>query len=134
MILLQLGTNDAHPILRKERTAEDFERGLREIFSEFGKFRSVSGTAPRILVATIPPFMFFSGAVELNVVVDKIINPILKKVAVEFGADIVDHHSILKARPDLYEADGIHPNLAGEKALAGNWFRAMKKAASNPRT
>ncbi len=129
MILLQLGTNDAWLILRKKRVLEDFERGIRAILSEFLEFRSASGLPPRLLIATIPRFMFIPEEAELNAIIENLINPALARIAVEVGADIVDNHQALEDRPDLYDPDGIHPNAAGERILAGNWFRAMKKAA-----
>ena len=130
MILLQLGTNDAWLILRKKRTVEDFERGMRAILSEFRKFRSASDAPPRILIATIPRFLFIPETAELNGIVENLINPALERIAVDVGVVLVDNFLALKDRPDLYDPDGIHPNAAGELVLAGNWLRAMKQAKS----
>ena len=59
-----------------------------------------------------------------------IARPLIAKRQVEIaaaeGAILVDQYSILKNRPDYYDPDCVHPNTAGEIALAGNWLRALR--------
>ena len=125
-ILLQLGTNDALPLAEGKRTPEEFRAGMIAILAEFQKFREPGARRPVLLLATVPYFCDRPESAAKNKMVDVVINPALKEIAAAEGAILVDQYSILKNRPDYYDPDCVHPNAAGEIALARNWLRALR--------
>jgi len=131
LILLQLGTNDARPLLEGRLRPEDFERNIRAIVRRFREFRDRAGRPPRILIASAPPFHDADAAAKNEILV-KVVNPALRRLAGEEGLTFVDNHAILDGRPDLYDPDGVHPNPRGEKRLARHWFHWIREALYPP--
>jgi lysophospholipase L1-like esterase len=125
-VLLQLGTNDAGPILEGRETAEEFRARLGEILKGFKAFEGVRRPRPALLVATVPRFCENPESAAKNRIVETVINPIIREVAAAEGATVVDNHAVLLGQPALYDPDCVHPNSAGERALAQNWWRALK--------
>ncbi|MBM3293334.1 MAG: SGNH/GDSL hydrolase family protein [Candidatus Aminicenantes bacterium] len=125
-VLLQLGTNDVLPILEGRETPEDFRERFREILAGFRKLGAPGRPRPALLVATIPRFCENPESEAKNEIVESVLNPIVREVAAAAGAAVVDNHAVLRDRPDLYDPDGVHPNGAGERALAENWWRTLK--------
>jgi len=127
IILLQLGTNDARPLLEGRLRPDEFERNIRAITRRFREFRDRTGRPPRILLASAPPFRD-PDAEAKNEILLKIINPALRRLAGDEGLTFVDNHAILDGRPDLYDPDGVHPNPHGEKRLARHWLHWIREA------
>ena len=126
-IIIQIGTNDALPILQGKYDPDRFEENLRGIVRTFKGLNGGSGPGPLVLMATAPPFRGTQDFEEKNRIIRSSINPIIRKIAEHEGAALVDNGSILEGRPDLYDPDGVHPSPDGEKAIARNWLRAIKK-------
>lgn len=125
-ILLQLGTNDAVPLLEGRTTAAEVRARVREILAFFKTFEGPRAGRPVLLVASAPRFCEGPESAAKNEVVETTINPILMEEAAAAGAVLVDNHAALLGRPDLYDPDCVHPNGAGECVLAGNWWRALR--------
>lgn len=125
-VLLQIGTNDVPLLLRREENEREFWGNLEAIIAEFKKRQSNYFRQPQIVIATVP---FFYGLVdegERNRVVSELVNPIIIALARKERINVVDQAGCLKGCREYYEADGIHPNREGEKALARNWRRVVK--------
>jgi lysophospholipase L1-like esterase len=128
-VILQLGTNDAVPLLEGRTTVEAVRFRLCEILAFLKAVEGPGGTRPRLFMATVPRFTESAGNAAKNEVVEKILNPLLREVAGAEGAAIVDNHAVLLDKPELYDPDGVHPNAAGERALAESWWRALTSHA-----
>ena len=125
-ILLQLGTNDVVPLLEGRTTAAEVRARIREILAVFAKFEGRRRPRPLILMATVPRFCESLESAAKNEAVESTVNPILKEAAAAEGAVLVDSHAVLLNRPDLFDPDCVHPNAAGERALAENWWRVIR--------
>jgi hypothetical protein len=125
-ILLQLGTNDAVPILEGKRSREEFRGNLMMIVRQFKSLRKPDGRRPYVFLATVPYFCDQPESLEKNRIVGSVINPVLMEIAATEGVILVDQHLVLRNRPDYYDPDCVHPNAAGEIALARNWLRALR--------
>jgi len=125
-ILLQLGTNDAVPILEGKRTLEEFRSNMTMIIRQFRNFQRPNGKRCLVFLATVPYFCEQPESAEKNRIVDSVINPVLMEIAKADGVILVDQYLVLRSHPELYDPDCVHPNGAGEIALARNWLRALR--------
>ena len=125
-ILLQLGTNDVREDGDKT-SAVQFESNMTEIIRIFSQFRTRSGDATRIILATIPPIpesTSFPFSQESRQRVISEINPIIYKLAKDNGLALVDNHYLFSRQPQLLP--DVHPSKEGYRELAKNWYRAIK--------
>jgi len=125
-VLLQLGTNDAIPVLEGRETAGEFRSRLGEILGGFLTFPGIGRPRPALLVATIPRFCESPESAAKNEIVESVLNPIVRRAAAAAGAAVVDNHAVLRNGPGLYDPDCVHPSGEGERALAANWWRALE--------
>lgn len=126
-VLLQLGTNDVR-IDHDRTSADDFYNNMKQIISLLHRLRTRTGEKTHILLASIPPVLEdipFPFAPESGKRVEEEINPLIQKIALEEKIPLVDNHSLFLQSPKLLP--DIHPSLEGYKALAQNWFNALKK-------
>jgi lysophospholipase L1-like esterase len=126
-ILLQLGTNDALPLLEGKRSAEEFRAGIAAVLDELVKFRKPGDRRPALFLATVPLFCDRPESAGINRIVESVINPALREIAASEGAVLVEQYLVLKNRPELYDPDCVHPNADGEAALARNWLKALRE-------
>ncbi len=126
-VLLQLGTNDVR--IDHDRTpANDFYNNMKQIISLLRRLKTRTGKKSLVLLASIPPIpedMPFPFAPESRKRVEEEINPLIQKIALEEDIPLVDNHSLFLQSPHLLP--DIHPSQEGYKALAQNWFKALKK-------
>jgi len=124
-VLIQLGTNDAR--VDADHTPTDvFRSHMMKIIAVFRGFRSRSGNAPGILLATIPPVPEetpFPFAPESAERIGAEINPAIRSIAAEEKLPLVDNHALFLGRPDLLP--DVHPSNDGYRILAGNWFSSL---------
>ena len=126
-VLLQLGTNDVR-IDQDHTSAEEFYNNMKSIIALLGQLKTRSGKQTRILLATILPVhqdIPFPFALESGKRVDEEINPLIQKIAREENIPLVDNYSLFLQSPHLLP--DVHPSQEGYKALAQNWFNALKK-------
>lgn len=124
-VLLQLGTND----VRSDADAtpvERFRQNLDAILDLVAGHRNPDGTAPRVLLATIPPVPeeidgHFDAASRARVAAE--INPAIRQIGGRRGLPLVDTHRLFAARPELLP--GVHPSERGYRALADAWHDAL---------
>lgn len=125
-VLLQLGTNDVRE--DGDRTsAARFEANMTEIVRIFSQFKTRSGDATRIILATIPPIpqnTAFPFTQESRQRVASEINPLIYKLAKDNGLSLVDNYYLFSRQPNLLP--DVHPSKEGYRELAKNWYRAIK--------
>lgn len=127
-ILLQLGTNDAVPLLEKRWDAAEFRDRMTGILVEFKKYPGRLRPRPVLFLATVPLFCDRPESAARNRIVETVINPLIRDIARGEGAVLVDNAAVLNHRPELYDPDCVHPAPEGEKALALNWLAALGRA------
>jgi lysophospholipase L1-like esterase len=124
-ILLQLGTNDAIPLLEKRWGAAEFRDRMTGILAEFKKYPGQKRPRPVLFLATVPLFCDRPESEARNRIVETVINPLIRDIARAEGAVLVDNAAVINHRPALYDQDCVHPAPEGEKALALNWLAAL---------
>jgi lysophospholipase L1-like esterase len=126
-VLLQLGTN--YVSIDHDRTsANDFYNNMKQIIDLLRRLKTRTGKNTRLLLAAIPPVpegIPFPFAPDSGKRVEEEINPLIQKIASEEKIPLVDNHSLFLQSPHLLP--DIHPSPEGYKALAQNWFKALKK-------
>jgi len=126
-VLLQLGTNDVR-IDHDQISANDFYNNMKHIVDLLRRFKTRTGKNTLLLLATIPPIsedIPFPFAPDSGKRVEEEINPLIQKIAREEKIPLVDNYSLFLQSPRLLP--DVHPSLEGYKALAQNWFNALKK-------
>lgn len=108
IIVIMLGTNDAHTYSSSSTFASDYMR----LISEYQSLED----EPGILIVEPPPI--YENDLELSGpnLQDNVI-PIIEQVAEEMGLPTVDVNSALMNHPEYFE-DGVHPNAEGALAIA----------------
>jgi lysophospholipase L1-like esterase len=130
-ILLQLGTNDLR-IDSHATSIVQFRKNLESILDRIGRQYSRDGSAPRVILATIPPIpveirWHFNAGSRARVEAE--INPAIRDIARRRGLILADHHAIFAVRPDLLLQD-IHPSEEGYRVLAEAWHRILAPLVS----
>jgi lysophospholipase L1-like esterase len=100
---------------------------MTEIIQIFSQFKTRSGEATKIVLATIPPIpegtaFPFSQESQQRVVSE--INPLIYMLAKDNGLALVDNHYLFSRQPHLLP--DVHPSKEGYRELAINWYRAIK--------
>jgi len=127
LILLQLGTNDVSLFLKNEEKDELFVEHFRKIIKEFRKLKGNYFHRPRIIVATAPPFSGGKEEAQRNRILEGMINPAIRQLAKKEKLFLLDQWPKFKDRPDLYHSDGVHLNGEGERLMARQWWRIIRK-------
>jgi lysophospholipase L1-like esterase len=131
-ILLQLGTNDAIPLLEERWSPAEFRARLAGILAEFGKIPGRRRPRPLVFLATVPLFCDRPESAAKNRIVATVINPILRDLARAGDVVLVDNGAVLDHHPALVDPDCVHPAPEGEIALAKSWLAALRRAFPEP--
>ena len=126
-VVVLLGSNDAAS-RNWERLRNEFASDLTSILEPLTKLR----THPKVLVCT-PPAVFGSHLSDRGKYLDSEVIPIVRQVARETAADIIDVRGAFDGKPELF-ADGLHPNDAGYALLATTVFDSVFDSRSMKRT
>ena len=110
ILILALGTNDADP-WRWNLYGKDFETDFRAMIKAFRD----AGANPVLYFCLAPPK--FPLTSDQNKVIEGQLIPKVKKLATEYHAFLIDYHTLLLNRADLYP-DDIHPNDEGAEFMA----------------
>lgn len=110
IVTIKLGTNDSKP--QNWRYRDEFARDLRSMVDVFAALPS----HPKIYLCLPVPAYSVQFDINPDIIKNEII-PIIKAVAREKGATVVDLYRPLSGRPDLFP-DNIHPNAAGAALIA----------------
>ena len=117
--VLMLGSNDSKPY---NWDKEQYEQDLRTMVQDL-----LSADFPHTVILMLPPKAFpfkNSGAPAFDIVNETIrdeICPIVQKIAEEYDLPAVDLYAFTEDHPE-YFIDGVHPNRAGNKAIAEYLF------------
>lgn len=114
-VLAMEGTNDISNLVPAETTAFNLER-MMEIARGRGVERYLALVLPRNQDG-------FEGPMNRRV---DALNDMLPDVAEATGSNLVDQHTPLDGRGDLY-SDALHPNEEGYEKMAEVWFEAIRE-------
>jgi lysophospholipase L1-like esterase len=117
IVVIKLGTNDTKPQNWKHKG--EIEADARAMVRHFMELAG----KPKVFVALPVPVLKPNFGINQEGVAQEI--PVLRKVAKEEGAGLIDLHSAVAA-PDLFDKDGVHPNAAGAKKIAETVHAALK--------
>lgn len=121
VVTLKLGTNDSKP---HNWNPARYEADARALITVFQKLPS----HPRVIVCLpVPVFQADQWGIRAAVV-EKEILPILRKVARETGAELVDLHTPCLGDTAFYP-DTVHPNAAGHAHIAELLAAYLKRPA-----
>lgn len=111
ILIIALGTNDADP-WRWNRLKEEFKPNYLDMVAEFRQ----NGKDPIIYVCLAPP-LFGPDKAPQNQMVETELIPLVKEIAQEIGAYIIDFHQpLLNASKEF--PDNVHPDDAGSALMA----------------
>lgn len=130
IVVILLGANDSKPFNWETEVAglrvypDQFEGDLKELVTVYQELPS----HPKVYVATpLPAYADAAGKVRYSirpeVITDEIL-PIVKRVADETSAELIDLYAVFEGRTELY-SDGLHPTAEGAALLAQTVFDAI---------
>lgn len=120
ILLIALGTNDAHPS-RWNKLKQEFKSDYLAMVNEFRQ----GGKDPVIYVC-LPPPLFGPAKADQNKVVEEELIPLLKQIAKEIGAQVIDYHQpLLGANKEF--PDDVHPDDSGAALMAEIAFQKIKE-------
>jgi lysophospholipase L1-like esterase len=111
LVIIDLGGNDSKLINRIYM--DTYEADYREMIAAF---RALPSKPRIILLLPVPSFVTDSAGIWDPVIVSRII-PRVRNVAFTENVELLDMHSILIDKPDLFP-DKIHPNLEGTTLMS----------------
>ena len=117
VVIIKLGTNDTKPVNWKY--GHRFTADYKEMIDIFASLP----TQPKIWICYPAYIRPGHRAIRGSVAVNEQI-PAIKRIADEKGASIIDLHTPLLGKPEMY-ADKVHPNATGAKILAGTVYQAL---------
>src|SRR5579885_250253 len=123
IVVIKLGTNDSKPVnwAHRDELAAD-AAALDDYFAQLPSKASIWFCLP------LPAFSEKFTIQEKNLVE---VRAILRKVAAEKGAHIIDPTPAFAGHPELFR-DGIHPTQAGAELLAKIVAAALQPGAPQP--
>lgn len=118
LVIIKLGSNDTKAV--NQPYWDEYEQDLSDLMDTF----SLLSTHPKIyLCLPVPAFGQGNFGITDTALVNTII-PKIKKVADKKKAGLVDLHTALLNRPELFP-DRVHPNEAGALVLANKVYYAL---------
>jgi lysophospholipase L1-like esterase len=109
VVVVMLGINDlAFP--------DQYARYPADLRDLVARFQSLS-SAPRVFVCTLTPIASAERQADANRIIRETMNPAIRAVAAETGAQLIDVAAVFPNRLDLLP-DGLHPNPAGAELIA----------------
>ena len=118
IVVIKLGTNDSKP--QNWQYGKEFKQDLTQMI------KALDPKKTKIYICTPIPALKPSWDINENVIANEII-PIQKKVAKEYGLEVIDLHTLFGADSEKIMDDGIHPNEKGVRSIAQIVAEAIKK-------
>lgn len=116
LVVVMLGINDlAYPAL-----FSSYPGDLRELVVRFQRLPS----APRVFLCTLTPIAPAELQAAVNRTIREAMNPAIRNVAADTGAQVIDISAAFSNRDDLLP-DGLHPSPAGAGLIARTVFAAL---------
>jgi len=121
LCIFMLGTNDSKP---HNWNAESYEKAVRDWIEEMKRYAS----RPRIILCIPPKAFSVDGKPVVYAIRDEVIRseilPVLYHLAQSEGVELLDLYEATKEHPEWF-ADGVHPNAAGDGAIAKLLFKKI---------
>ena len=115
-VVIMLGINDLAFPESQPRYPDD----LHEVVARFQKIPS----APRVYLCTLTPIAPPESQAQVNRTIQEQMNPAIRSVAAETGAQIIDLSAVYPNRLELLP-DGLHPSPAGAELIARTVLAAL---------
>ncbi|MCL2494513.1 MAG: GDSL-type esterase/lipase family protein [Oscillospiraceae bacterium] len=116
IVLIMLGTNDSKPY---NWNAIAYEADLARLAEGYMALPN----EPEVYL--LQPPACFENKFEINpAIVRDEVCPLVRSVAAQTGARVIDIHSATAARPELFP-DGVHPDEAGCGVIAQEIYKAL---------
>lgn len=130
VVVIMLGTNDSKTAIWKGGN-NTYEPDYRALIATYAALPS----KPRLYVALPPPALTSNFTISGAVIMNEIL-PLLRRLAADTGATVIDVNGAFKPDPRKYFGpgngtdigDGIHPNNAGAEAIARAVAQALAPA------
>lgn len=122
VVVLMLGTNDSKP--QNWKNKDSFAGDYRAMVDHF----TALPNHPKVYVCLPAPVYGAGNFAITNPPVKDEILPLIRKVAADAKAPIIDVNAALSERPELFP-DTVHPNAAGYKLLAETIAKALAPPA-----
>lgn len=119
ILIISLGTNDSSP-KRWNTLKNEFKSDYLDMVKEFRQ-----GGKDPIIYVCLPPPLFGPEKIEHNAIVEKELIPLLKEIAKEIGAFVIDFHQPLLNEGKQFP-DNTHPNDAGAILMAQIACKSIK--------
>lgn len=120
ILIIALGTNDADP-WRWNRWKDEFKSDYLDMVATFRQ----NGRNPIIYVC-LPPPLYGPEKAPQNTVVETELIPLLREIAKEINAQIIDYHQpLLNAAADF--PDNVHPDDNGSARMAQIAFQKINE-------
>ena len=120
ILIMALGTNDADP-WRWERWKGEFKSDYLDMVETFRQ-----GGKDPIVYVCLPPPLYGPDKQPQNTVVENELIPLLREIAEEIGAQIIDYHQPLLDAADCFP-DNVHPDDKGAVRMAQIAFDRIKE-------
>ncbi|MBR4920485.1 MAG: alpha/beta hydrolase fold domain-containing protein [Prevotella sp.] len=118
IVVIKLGTNDSKP--QNWQYGKEFKQDLTQMI------KALDPKKTKIYLCTPIPALKPSWDINETIIANEII-PIQKKVAKEYGLEVIDLHTLFGADSEKIMDDGIHPNDKGVRSIAQIVAEAIKK-------
>ena len=118
IVVIKLGTNDSKP--QNWQYGKEFKQDLTQMI------KALDPKKTKIYLCTPIPALKPSWDINETIIANEII-PIQKKVAKEYGLEVIDLHTLFGADSETMIDDGIHPNDKGVRSIAQIVAEAIKK-------
>jgi acyl-CoA thioesterase I len=128
IVTVKLGTNDSKPV----NWPSGKTRFLADAKAMVDTLATLS-TKPRTFLCYPVPVFKINGQWAVDGINDPVIKdeemPLIKQAAEDRKVGLIDLHTPLEGRADLFSVDGVHPdaNKAGGDSIAALIFRAFKE-------
>ena len=116
VVVIKLGTNDSKPQNWKHK--DDFAADARTMVEAFQKVNE----KVRVFVALPVPAYPGNFGIRDEIVKEQL--PVLRRVAKETGAAVVDLYAALSEKKEMFP-DKVHPNAEGATVIANTVYRAL---------
>ncbi|MCB9495519.1 MAG: hypothetical protein H6686_01350 [Fibrobacteria bacterium] len=111
-VVIELGTNDSKGYIWPYHSGE-FAGDYRSMIDTF----RVLPSRPEVWV-TLQPWANNLSWNMPDTTIERHVNPAILEVAMAAAAPIIDLRSGMSGHPEWFQADSVHPNAAGAKAMA----------------
>jgi lysophospholipase L1-like esterase len=119
VVVIKLGTNDTKPMNWKYR--DEFQADLTALADTFLNLPS----HPKVFLCLPAPGDRPAWGIS-DTTTRKEVIPIIQRVAAAKGLPVIDLYTPLNHKPELFQADNVHPNAAGAAIIAAEVFKALQ--------